>query len=256
LAAGLGKKVAVLAVDPSSARTGGSILGDKTRMTELSRHPNAYVRPSPSRGSLGGVTRSTNEAIEIVEAAGYDTVLVETVGVGQSEIAVEDMVDMMLMIAPPGGGDELQGIKKGIVEIADLILVNKCDGALTAAANKATLDFRNALKLLRPKSDYWTPIALNISVNEKMNLDRAWKITQEFYALSLENGRLETRRRDQSVKWMLSLLDTELSYMCHDTPQVQQKLPEYSQQVSQRLATPAQAADELLHIFFKARSES
>lgn len=176
-----GHKVAVLAVDPSSTRTGGSILGDKTRMTLLSREDNAYVRPSPSRGTLGGVARNTNEAIVLCEAAGFDVILVETVGVGQSETMVADMVDMFVLLVPPAGGDELQGLKKGIVELSDLVLVNKADGPLENAARNAQLEYTSALKYVKRDTGPWTSRVMRVSSQTGKGINEAWDAMVEYF---------------------------------------------------------------------------
>mgnify|MGYP002480279848 CR=1 FL=1 len=171
------------AIDPSSARTGGSVLGDKTRMVELSKEENAYVRPSPSSGTLGGVTKHTNEAILLLEEAGYDVILIETVGVGQSETAVEDMVDMFAMLSSPAGGDELQGIKRGIVELADIIIVNKADGELVNAARQAQMELLSAIKFVRPKHPAWRPRVLSCSAKTGYNVDKVWDTMCQFWKL-------------------------------------------------------------------------
>ena len=182
-----GHRVAVLAVDPSSRRTGGSILGDKTRMTELSRAPEAFIRPSPSRGTLGGVARRTREAILLCEAAGYDVIIVETVGVGQSETTVADMVDVFCLLLLPSGGDELQGIKKGIVEIAELIVVNKVDGDLKDAAMRAVADYRSALRLLRPVTPWWTTEVIPVSSLQGDGIAAVWGTVERHRQAMLES---------------------------------------------------------------------
>ena len=197
-----GLKVAVLAVDPSSSRSGGSILGDKTRMELLSRNENAFIRPSPSGETLGGVARRTREARLIVEAAGYDVVLIETVGVGQSETAVADMVDMFALILSPGGGDELQGIKRGIMELADLVIVNKADGDLEAAAGRAAADYQSALHFLRPKYRNWRPRVQLTSALKQTGLEEIWQQISAFRQDVTETGELETRRASQAQTWM------------------------------------------------------
>ena len=193
-----GHRVAVLAVDPSSTRTGGSILGDKTRMERLSRDPHAFIRPSPSGGLLGGIARRTREAIAVVEAAGYDTVIVETVGVGQSETAVADVTDMFLLLLAPGAGDTLQGVKRGVMELADLILVNKADGALKEAARHVVADYRAALGLLKPPSPHWTPRVEFCSALDGTDIDAAWAVVEAFRATMAEAGALEARRQEQA----------------------------------------------------------
>ncbi|HLT15496.1 MAG TPA: methylmalonyl Co-A mutase-associated GTPase MeaB [Acidimicrobiales bacterium] len=205
-----GHRVAVLAVDPSSARTGGSILGDKTRMSELSRHPDAFIRPSPSGATLGGVARRTREAMLLCEAAGFDVVLIETVGVGQSEVAVADLVDLFLFVASPAGGDELQGIKRGIMELADLIVVNKADGDLVPAAQRAASDLRKAVHLLRPKRLDWTVEVLTCSAFREEDVARLWEALAAAHARLVESGALERLRAEQAVSWMWSEVREQL----------------------------------------------
>jgi LAO/AO transport system kinase len=199
---GAGHRVAVLAVDPSSRRSGGSILGDKTRMERLARDPNAFIRPSPSGGALGGVARRTREAGLLCEAAGFDVVVVETVGVGQSEIAVADMVDCFVLLAAPGGGDELQGIKRGIMELADVVVVNKADGDLLPAAKRALADYRHALHMLRPKHEGWQVPVLAASALEGTGIDEAWAAIERCTAHLRNTGALPTIRSAQAVAWM------------------------------------------------------
>ncbi|MEL6979344.1 MAG: methylmalonyl Co-A mutase-associated GTPase MeaB [Pseudomonadota bacterium] len=207
-----GRKVAVLAVDPSSARTGGSILGDKTRMERLARDPNAYIRPSPAGAALGGVARRTREAILLAEAAGFDAVLVETVGVGQSETMVADMTDLFVLLLAPAGGDELQGVKRGVMELADLILVNKADGDLTAQAQATTSDYAGALRLLRkrPGDPEACPSAMAVSAATGAGLEAAWERMQAIDAWRAEEGWREARRRAQSAKWLRYALERGL----------------------------------------------
>jgi LAO/AO transport system kinase len=199
---GAGRRLAVLAVDPSSARSGGSILGDKTRMERLARREAVYIRPSPARGQLGGTARRTREALLLCEAAGFDLVLVETVGVGQSETAVADMVDLFLLLIAPAGGDDLQGIKRGILEVADLVVVTKADGALSELARHAEADYRSALALLRPASPNWVPRVLACSALEGRGLDAIWQAVLEHQeALSLA-GELPAKRAHQARAWL------------------------------------------------------
>ncbi|RHZ84878.1 hypothetical protein Glove_74g110 [Diversispora epigaea] len=195
-------RVSVLAVDPSSSRTGGSILADKTRMSELSQQEDAYIRPSPSRGALGGVARNTSEAIILCEAAGYDVCIIETVGVGQSEIMVADIVDMFVLMVPPAGGDEIQGLKKGIVEISDLVIVNKADGPLANSAKEAAAEYTSALKYLNPVSTYWKPRVISISSKTNMGIENVWNTIMEFFKIMNESGELQRRRGDQRTLWM------------------------------------------------------
>lgn len=195
-----GHRIAVLAVDPSSVRTGGSILGDKTRMAELARNPQAFIRPSPAAGTLGGVARRTADVIPLVEAAGFDVVIVETVGVGQSEIAVADMVDLLILALPPAGGDELQGLKKGIVEMADLVVVNKADGELAASARQAVGEYQGALHLLRPANPAWTPPVLAVSAVTGAGLDALWQTIMQYRDTMEHAGAWQTRRADQASR--------------------------------------------------------
>jgi len=197
-----GRRVAVLAVDPSSTRSGGSILGDKTRMEELVRRPEAFVRPSPTGGTLGGVTRRTREALLCCEAAGFDVVIVETVGVGQSEVAVEGMVDCFLLVLAPGGGDELQGIKRGIMELADLVVVNKSDGALAAAAQSTAADYASALHLVRPKTPAWEARVVQCSALEGRGIDDVWQQVEAHHDALDASGDLATRRAEQARAWL------------------------------------------------------
>jgi LAO/AO transport system kinase len=197
-----GHRVAVLAVDPSSRRSGGSILGDKTRMERLARDPHAFIRPSPAGGSVGGVARRTREAALLCEAAGFDVIVVETVGVGQSEVAVADMVDCFCLIAAPGAGDELQGIKRGIIELADVVVVNKADGDLLPAAQRAIADYRQAAHLLRPKHAGWEVPVLAMSALQGTGVDEVWSAVEKFVAHLREGGALDRLRAGQAVAWM------------------------------------------------------
>ncbi|MEU9386557.1 methylmalonyl Co-A mutase-associated GTPase MeaB, partial [Streptomyces sp. NPDC048279] len=201
LLTGLGHRVAVLAVDPSSTRTGGSILGDKTRMERLSVDPAAFVRPSPSAGTLGGVAKATRESMVVMEAAGYDVILVETVGVGQSETAVADMVDSFLLISLARTGDQLQGIKKGVLELADVIAVNKADGPHERDARSAARELAGALRLMHGKDAFWTPPVLSCSAREATGLDVVWERLEQHRALLDSTGRLARKRREQQVGW-------------------------------------------------------
>ena len=243
-----GHRVAVLAVDPSSPRSGGSILGDKTRMEELARNPNAYIRPSPTAGTLGGVARRTREAGLVCEAAGFDVVLVETVGVGQSETAVADMVDLFMLILPPAGGDELQGLKKGIVELAHLVIVNKADGDLEAAAGRAVADYHAALHFLRPAAAGWTPPVLKVSALERRGMDEVWKAIERFKT-TLGAARLKANRAAQAKAWMWREIEEGLLGLLRQNPAVARQLPELEKKVLQGLLTPAAAARTILDAF-------
>lgn len=205
-----GHRVAVLAVDPSSTLSGGSILGDKTRMDELVRQEEAFIRPSPTGGTLGGVARRTREAMLCCEAAGFDVVIVETVGVGQSEVAVESMVDCFALIIAPGGGDELQGIKRGIVELADLVIVNKADGDMAAVAKSTSADYANALHLLRPKTNAWNARTVLCSALEKRGIDDVWTAIAEHQETIRASGDLDIRRSEQSRSWLWSEISESL----------------------------------------------
>jgi len=246
-----GYKVAVLAVDPSSVRKGGSILGDKTRMVELSKNPNAYIRPSPSRGTLGGVTKNTSETILILEEAGYDIILVETVGVGQSEVAVESMVDMFTLLANPAAGDELQGIKRGIVELSDLIVVNKADGDLLPKARQAQFEYLSALRYSQPKSALWRPRVLACSALSGQGLEEVWDTMYDFWKSLEENGELTKRRQQQRVDWMWRLVNDELDHRLHDSPTLTQVLPSITQQVKEGTLAPGPAAEAILTKLFQ-----
>ncbi len=205
-----GHRVAVLAVDPSSTLSGGSILGDKTRMDELVRQEEAFIRPSPTGGTLGGVARRTREAMLCCEAAGFNVVIVETVGVGQSEVAVESMVDCFALIIAPGGGDELQGIKRGIVELADLVIVNKADGDMAAVAKSTSADYANALHLLRPKTNAWNARTVLCSALEKRGIDDVWTAIADHQETIRASGDLDIRRSEQSRSWLWSEISESL----------------------------------------------
>jgi len=241
-----GKRVAVLAVDPSSARSGGSILGDKTRMPRLAVAPEAFIRPSPSGRSLGGVARRTREAMLVCEAAGYDVVLVETVGVGQSEVTVASMVDFFLVLMLPGAGDELQGIKKGILEIADALAVNKCDGDNVARAERAAAEYRGALRLFRHVSANWDPPVLTISALEGRGMDRVWTTIEEHRARLGATGELAARRRTQQQDWLWSMLRDGLEEHFRGRADVRRLLPELEAEVIAARITPTEAARRLL----------
>lgn len=251
---GRGLKVAVLAVDPSSARTGGSILGDKTRMERLSRDPNAFIRPSPSRAALGGVARRTREAIILCEAAGYDVVMVETVGVGQSETMVAEMTDIFLLLMAPAGGDELQGVKRGIMEIADLILVNKADGELKSTAIRTAADYAGALRLMRgrPQDPDGYPSALTVSATEETGLDAAWEKLTALYEWRRDQGWLERRRAEQAGHWLRFELDEGLKAAFASHPAVAAAFPKWEAKVAAGEAAPETAAEALLALFDRA----
>ncbi|XP_070553890.1 methylmalonic aciduria type A homolog, mitochondrial-like [Ptychodera flava] len=253
---GIGRKVAVLAVDPSSSSTGGSLLGDKTRMIELSRDVNAYIRPSPTSGTLGGVTRSTNEAILLCEAAGYDVVLVETVGVGQSEYAVADMVDMFVLLIPPAAGDELQGIKKGIVEMADLIVVNKADGDLYIPAKRIQMEYVSAIKLLRKKSKNWNPKVMRVSSRKNEGMREVWENMFEFYRVMTSTGEMKRRRSQQHKTWMWNHIRDHIIKLFKTHPSVEPQIKLLEEKVAKAVITPGLAADVLMKSFSDATKEA
>lgn len=244
-----GSKVAVLAVDPSSPRSGGSLLGDKTRMERLSRHPSAFIRPTPTGGSLGGVARRTRDAILLCEAAGFDVILVETVGVGQSEIAVADMVDMFLLLLVPGGGDELQGLKKGIVEIADAVVVNKADGDLVSAAERAVRDYKSALHLLRAAVPEWTVPVLRCSALTGDGIGDVAAAVSAFAEVMRKTGRFEAKRGDQALRWLWQEVSDELLARFRADPWVAGKRADLEEAVTRGEIMPASAAAELLKGF-------
>lgn len=251
-----GHRLAVLAIDPSSPKSGGSILGDKTRMEELSRAPDAFIRPSPSGGSLGGVARRTREALLACEAAGFDVIFVETVGVGQSETAVADMVDAFVLLLLPGGGDELQGIKKGIVELADFIVVNKADGDLAATADRTRADYANALHLLRPASELWQPPVLACSALHRRGLAEIWERIGAYRKTMSESGRLTERRAGQAKSWMWSEIGETLLDRLRAHPGVRAHLREIEAQVARGTLTPGRAAARLLGAFLGQDTET
>ena len=242
------KRVAVLAVDPSSARSGGSILGDKTRMARLSAAPEAFIRPSPSGGSLGGVARRTREALLLCEAAGYDVVLVETVGVGQSEFAVASMVDFFLVLLLAGAGDELQGIKKGILELADALAINKADGDNIAHAAQAVAQYRSALNLFRHASAHWDPPVISVSALEGRGMDAVWSIIEDHRARLGAAGELDAKRRAQLHTWFWSMIDDGLKQHFLAREDVKQQLPELEAAVADARLTPTEAARRLLSV--------
>ncbi len=244
-----GHRVAVLAVDPSSKRSGGSILGDKTRMEGLSSDPNAFIRPSPSAGTLGGVARATRETMLLCEAAGYDVILVETVGVGQSETVVADMVDVFLVLMLPGAGDELQGIKKGILELADIIAVNKADGDNKLRASQAARDYRNALHIMTPVSKAWSPQVLTMSAVTGDNLDQLWGALKTHREALDSCGELEDKRRGQRLRWMWSMVEDSLFEALRTHPRVEALLPEIEAGVRDGRLDPTLAGERLLAAF-------
>jgi LAO/AO transport system kinase len=244
-----GQRIAVLAVDPSSPRSGGSILGDKTRMERLAREPNAFIRPSPSGGSLGGVAYRTRETLLLCEAAGFDVVLVETVGVGQSEVAVASMVDCFAVLLQPGAGDELQGMKKGVLELADALVVNKADGEQREAARRAQTAHRHALALLRPSTPGWTPPVLLASAATGEGVAEFWAEVLRHRATLEQGGALAARRSEQARAWLWSLVEEALGASFRAHPGVAHVLPATEAEVAAGKTTPGAAARRLLEIF-------
>ena len=246
---GMGKKVAVLAVDPSSARSGGSILGDKTRMDLLSRDPNAFIRPSPSQTQLGGVARRSREAVSLCEAAGYDIVLIETVGVGQSETVVAQMADLFLLLLAPAGGDELQGVKRGIMEIADMILVNKADGDLKPQAMRTCADYAGALRLLRKRAQDpdGFPKALTVSALETIGLETAWDDIETLMDWRRDSGVWDANRQDQARFWFAEEVRLQMLARLTQDPDLKAKMTKLEQKVAAGDLSPAAAAAMIVH---------
>lgn len=242
---GLGRKVAVLAVDPSSSLSGGSILGDKTRMPRLSASEHTFIRPSPSRGSLGGVASHTREAMLLCEAAGYDVVLVETVGVGQSEYVVASMVDFFLVLMLPGAGDELQGIKRGILELADALAVNKADGDYLARAQRTRAEYLAAFHLLRA-GGLWEPPVLSVSAAEERGMDEVWRVVLEHRKCLDDAGELEKKRAEQRHRWFWSLVEEGLKSRFVERPDVAQAIGEAERAIEAHTITPTAAARRVL----------
>ncbi|MBV7380748.1 methylmalonyl Co-A mutase-associated GTPase MeaB [Maritimibacter dapengensis] len=243
-----GLRVAVLAVDPSSARSGGSILGDKTRMEELSRHPDAFIRPSPAQTQLGGVARRTREAVSLCEAAGFDVVLIETVGVGQSETMVAEMSDLFLLLLAPAGGDELQGVKRGIMEMADMILVNKADGDLKATATRTCSDYAGALRLLRkrPQDPEGYPCAMTVSAVTRDGLAKAWDAMERLAEWRRTSGYWDRARAEQARHWFMEDLRAGLLARLDRDPDIRERIEKLGTEVAQGEKSPTVAADEVL----------
>jgi LAO/AO transport system kinase len=246
-----GHRVAVLTVDPSSAISGGSILGDKTRMELLSRRPEAYIRTSPAGTTLGGVTRRSREALVLCEAAGFDVIIVETVGVGQSETKVADMTDMFMLLLLPGGGDELQGIKRGIMELADLILINKDDDELRTLAGRSAADYSNAVRLLQPRSADWKVVVRTCSARDNVGVAEAWEVVLRHREVLDSSGQLTTRRAAQARDWMWSEVNDSLVAALQSDPRVRKEIPALEVAASEGRIAPAIAARQLLEIFLK-----
>ncbi len=245
----LGKKVAVLTIDPTSSQSKGSILGDKTRMNELVRDPNAFIRPSPSSESLGGVARKTRETMILCEAAGYDVILIETVGVGQSEIAVHSMVDFFLLLKLTGAGDELQGIKRGIIEMADALVINKADGNNIKAAKLAKTELTRALHLYPPKLNGWTPKVTTCSALEQKGISEIWRIIIECVEFNKKSGFFSENRKDQNKSWLLQTVDERLKTHFYSNASVKKKLEKMIEEVMANGISPFKAAEKLLQAY-------
>src|SRR5690606_25980045 len=246
-----GKKVAVLAVDPSSTLSGGSILGDKTRMEELVKEDNAFIRPSASGNSLGGVARKTRESIILCEAAGFDSILIETVGVGQSETAVHSMTDFFLLLKLAGAGDELQGIKRGIMEMADVIVINKADGENIKAARQAKVEFQRALHLFPPKESNWAPKTTTCSALKNEGIEAIWEIVEDYVNLTRENGYFEYKRDEQNKFWLYQTIEEQLKTEFYGNPKIKKELPKILKEIEAHKTTPFEAAKKLFSLFSK-----
>jgi len=247
---GAGHQLAVLTVDPSSSVSRGSILGDKTRMERLSTREAAFIRPSPSGGSLGGVGRKTRETILVCEAAGFDVILVETVGVGQSETLVADMVDFFLVLMLAGAGDELQGIKRGILELADVLAVNKADGDNLQSSQRSRAELERALQIIRPPGHApWDPRVVTCSARDGDGLDEVWRLIEKHHRIHAEGGLLESRRRRQLIKWMWTMVDEEVTAAVRRHPEVASEAISLEKEVLDGRTTATRAAEEILHRF-------
>lgn len=243
------QRIAVLAVDPSSERTGGSILGDKTRMQNLSVNAQAFVRPSPTSGTLGGVNRVTRETMLLCEAAGFDVVMVETVGVGQSETTVAKMVDFFLVLMLPGAGDDLQGIKRGVMEVADMIVVNKADGDNINKANAAKNDYHHAIHMLSPATSEWHPPVLTCSAIKNTGLDEIWQQIEKHHTITKQSGSFSEKRDQQLLHWLHATINDYLLRNFHSDEQVASRLDELRQQILSREITPALASEALITLY-------
>ena len=250
-----GQKVAVLAIDPSSTRSGGSILADKTRMERLSVEPNAFIRPSPSGGTLGGVASKTRESILACEASGFDAIIVETVGVGQSETTVASMVDFFLVLMISGAGDELQGIKKGVLELADAIAVNKADGDNIMRAKLARKEYESALQLLRPSSPNWSPPVLTCSAREWTGINEIWETILEHREILTETGELELKRQQQALEWVAFMVKEGLEGWFYTNPLVKKILPLLKKEIERGTKAPTIAVKELLSCVFTSEDK-
>lgn len=246
-----GKKVAVLAVDPTSTLSGGSILGDKTRMEDLVKEKNAFIRPSAAGNSLGGVARKTRESIILCEAAGFDTILIETVGVGQSETAVHSMTDFFLLLKLAGAGDELQGIKRGIIEMADIIIINKADGQNKKAAQQAKIEFQRALHLFPPSKSGWSPKTATCSALNQEGIDAIWAIVEAYLTLTKKNGFFESERNEQNKFWLYQTIDEQLKNDFYKNSQIEKELPKLLKAIENHKTSPFEAAKKLFKMYLK-----
>ncbi|MBD1378767.1 methylmalonyl Co-A mutase-associated GTPase MeaB [Metabacillus arenae] len=248
-----GLKVAVLAVDPSSQVSKGSILGDKTRMERLARHKQAFIRPSPSSGTLGGVNRKTRETILLCEAAGFDVILIETVGVGQGEFVVRSMVDFFLLLVLTGAGDELQTMKKGIMELPDLIVVNKADGDNLNKAIKAEHEYNTILHFLKPYTEGWTTKAMRASALKEIGIEEIWKTVERFFSTTKENGVFSNRRMQQKKDWLYDMIKEQLAYQFFHHPLIKEKIPFIEKGVLDGEKTVANSVEQLIAAFMNAK---
>lgn len=250
-----GHKLAVLAIDPTSERSGGSILGDKTRMESLSNHPNAFIRPTPTKGSLGGVARKTRESILLCEAAGYDVIFIETVGVGQSETAVHYMVDFFLLLMLSGAGDELQGIKRGIMEMADALFITKADGDNLQPAKRAMLEYKNALHLFPPRQNNWIPKTGICSAQDNTGMDRIWEIVNQFFKQTKANAWFEHNRKEQDKFWLRNTIQEHLLDDFYATEKINAILEKLENRVHNNEITAFDAADQAIESYFNAKNQ-
>jgi LAO/AO transport system kinase len=249
-----GHRVAVLAVDPSSSRSGGSVMADKTRMEKLSVEKRAFIRPSPSGGTLGGVARKTRETMLVCEAAGFDVIIVETVGVGQSETTVASMVDFFLVLMLAGAGDELQGIKRGVLELADALAINKADGDNIVNANRAAKTYASALQMLHPPSPNWKPPVLTCSALEMTGIAEIWQTVMKFHQKFSASGELEDKRQKQALDWLWSLVEAGLKERFYTHPEIKKRLDQITRAVAKGETAPTLAADKLLFFLDNRRS--
>ncbi|UCH92425.1 MAG: methylmalonyl Co-A mutase-associated GTPase MeaB [Candidatus Aminicenantes bacterium] len=248
-----GHRVAVLAVDPTSSVTKGTIMGDKTRMEKLSRQPDCFIRPSPSGGTLGGVTRKSRETILVCEAAGYDVILIETVGVGQSEVTVRSMVDFFLLVLIPGAGDELQGIKRGVIELADALLINKADGQNKPKARMAQNEYARAVKYIKPATKGWETKVSTCSALTGEGIPETWNLVKEFKQYTQNTGIFEERRRNQALDWVFSMIENYLKDDFYNNPEIGSELPVLKNKVLDGTMLPTAAAEKLLKIYYLSK---